>query len=42
MPSGIGHLYGFDDDFNFIEEEKTRKLFPASEEIVLTLPWNWI
>ena len=40
MPSGVGHLYGFDDSFNVIEEEETWKLFPASGVIVPTMPQN--
>ena len=42
MPSGIGHLCGFDDDFNFIGEEETGELFPALGVIVPTMPQNWI
>ena len=41
MPSGVGHLHGFVDDFNFIEEGN-KEMFPVSGVIVPTMPQNWI
>ena len=42
MTSGVGPFYGFVDDFSFLEEEETVKLFPASGVVVPTTPWNWV
>ena len=40
MPSGIGPFCGFVDDFSYLEEEETVKLFPASGVVVPTIPQN--